>query len=114
VDYSGLMIWWLSIESQSHCKEQDLKLYSPCHVWVKVSLKGEEIVRDNTNLLSLRRRREEGWISAPRFHEDRFRLPVQARQTGGNDPGKARLYGAGIKRSGSDLYDPYKGLKTVN
>ena len=32
----------------------------------------------------------------------------------GNDPGKARLYGAGIKRNGSDKSDPYKGLKAVN
>jgi len=31
-----------------------------------------------------------------------------------NGPGKARLYGAGIKRNGSDKSDPYKGLKTVN
>jgi len=31
----------------------------------------------------------------------------------GNDPGKARLYGAGIKGSGSDESDPY-GLLLFN
>ena len=39
----------------------------------------------------VRKKQRKRWIPAPRFHEDRFRLPVQARQTGGNDPGRARL-----------------------
>ena len=46
---------------------------------------------------TVRKKQRKRGIPAPRFHEDRFR---------GNDPGKARLYGAGIKRNGFDESSP--------